>query len=260
VVRGQFKTGMDMTTHFYRVWNYKSKKWGVEINGLRHVVTPSVTYAYARRPTITPNHFYPFDGIDGLDRSQHVLFSLENKLQTKRNNVSVDLIRTIVESDYNLLKSEPGRTFGPVRSTIEINPLDWWTWSMDQSYDPKKKHWNYANIDTYIRNGSKWQLGLGKRFAHHMNDELSAMFMYRVNPKWKFKIDNRFILSRGSIQQENYILTRDLHEWEMDISYSQERGVGATFLVTFRLKAFPSMLASTFASMPVKQVHKMKLD
>jgi hypothetical protein len=247
VVRGQFKTGTDMTTHFYKVWNYRSKKWGVEINGLRHVITPSISYGFAPRPTIRPVNFYQFDAIDALDRSHHILFSLENKIQTKRNNRSVDLIRAIIESDYSLLKTEPGRYFGPVISILEFNPLDWFTWKMEQSYDLKRDHWNYANIDAFIHHNDKWQVGLGKRYAHKMNDELSAMWMYKINPKWKFKIDNRFILSRAQIQQENYILTRDLHEWEMDLSYAQERGVGASFLVTFRLKAFPNMLASTFS-------------
>lgn len=247
VVRGQFKTGTDITTHFYRIWNYHAKIWGVEMNGLRHVVTPSVTYGYAHRPTISASHFNQFDTIDALAQSHHVLLSLENKLQTKRNNKSIDLIRTIVETDYNLIKSEPGRSFGPVISTIEFNPIDWLSFRADESYDNKNKRWNYANFDAYINGGDKWTFGIGKRFAHGLDDELNTEWIYRINPKWKFKLDDRFILNKGEIQQEDYILTRDLHEWEMDLDYHHEKGNGSAFLVTFRLKAFPNMIASGFS-------------
>jgi LPS-assembly protein len=247
VIRGQFKTGIDLTTHFYRIWNYRAKILGSEINGLRHVVTPSVTYGYAHRPTLSASRFNQFDTIDALAQSHHVLLSLENKIQTKRNNRSVDLIRTIVETDYNLIKSEPGRSFGPVISTIEFNPNNWLTFKADESYDNKNKRWNYANFDAYINGGDKWSFGIGKRFAHHMDDELTTQWIYKINPKWKFKLDDRFILDKGIIQQEDYILTRDLHEWEMDIDYHQERGNGTAFLITFRLKAFPNMIASSFS-------------
>jgi len=48
-----------------------------------------------------------------------------------------------------------------------------------------------------------------------------------------------------------YVLTRDMHEWEMDLGIDQQEGQGSTFYVLFRLKAFPDMkldmLQSNFA-------------
>ncbi len=250
VIRGQFKTGADLTTHFYRVWDYKKDILGSEINGLRHVVTPSLTYVYAHRPTINASHFNQFDSIDALSQANSVHLSLENKLQTKRNNRSVDLIRTIVETDYNLIQKEKGtgRSFGPVTSTVEINPIDWISFRADESFDNKTSNWNYANFDIYINGGDKWSLGLGKRYARGLDDEFTTEWKYKINPKWKFRIYDRFIVDKGTIQEEDYLLTRDLHEWEMDIDYHQERGNGAGIFVAFRLKAFPGMVTSLFSS------------
>ena len=249
VIRGQFKAGSDLTTHFYRVWDYHTKIWGVEINGLRHVITPSASYAYVHKPTISASHFNQFDSIDGLAQSHAVHLSLENKLQTKRNKQSVDLLRTIVEADYSLIQKQkgPGRSLGPVSSVIEFNPSSWLSIRADESYDHKAEHWIDSNFDAYINGGDKWTFGIGKRYARHVDDELTTEWKYTINPKWKFKLYDRFIVDKGTVQGEDYILTRDLHEWEMDLTYHQERGNGTGIFMTFRLKAFPNMVSAAFS-------------
>jgi hypothetical protein len=248
VIRGQFKTGIDLTTHFYRIWNYRNKIWGVEMNGLRHVVTPSVTYTYAHWPSISASHFNQFDSIDALARAHNLHLSLENKLQTKRNNHSVDLVRLILETDYSLIQAEPGRNFGPYLAKLELKPVDWLTLNADGSYNGRDDYWNYANFDLYINGGDKWSLGLGKRFEHHANDQVTAQWVYKINPKWKFKIYEQFYIDKGLLKEEDYMLTRDLHEWEMDIDFHQERGNGMGFFIAFRLKAFPNMGTSLYSS------------
>jgi len=241
ILRGQFKTGLDLSTHFYRVWNYRNKIMGVEMNGLRHVVTPSIEYVYKHRPTMTPDRFNQFDAIDALDRAHYVHLALENKLQTKRNNKSVDLIRWILETDYQIMDDEPGRSFGPWLATFEFTPTDWLMFKSETSYNHQEEYWNYANFDMYINGGDKWTFGIGKRLAHHEDDQMTTELMYKINPKWKFKVYERFLLNRAQIKEEDYILTRDLHEWEMDIDFHQERGSGMGFYLAFRLKAFPDM-------------------
>lgn len=247
-LRGQFKTGLDLTTHFYKVWNYRNKIMGVEINRLRHVITPSIAYKYAHRPTLAPNRFNQFDAIDALDRAHVVKLSLENKLQTKRNNKSVDLIRWIVETDYQILDTEPGRHFGPWLGLVEFNPADWLHFKGETSYEHRGGYWNYANFDVYINKGDKWAFGVGKRFARDEDDQLTTELIYKINPKWKFKIYERFLMNKSELKEEDYILTRDLHEWEMDINFNQERGQGMGFYLAFRLKAFPDSGLNLFST------------
>ena len=49
--RGMFRGSLDMSTKFYRVWDYHTNFAGLNINGLRHVITPTVTYLYQAKPT-----------------------------------------------------------------------------------------------------------------------------------------------------------------------------------------------------------------
>ncbi len=249
IIRGQFKTGSDITTHFYRMWNYRNSNFfGTEINGLRHVVTPTVTYSYSHRPTLSNSYLNQFDSIDSRGLINNVHFSVENKIQTKRNKQSVDLLRAIFETDYSLIRSDKNPGFRLITSKIEFNPNDWLTFSSDSIYDNHEKHWNEFDFDAYIHKSDKWAFGLGKRYARDQDDQLTTQWKYKINPKWKFTLDDRFLLNTGELKEENYIFTRDLHEWEMDLQYHQERGNGVGFFIIFRLKAFPDMALDLFSS------------
>lgn len=238
-LRGVFRSGSDLSTKFYRVWNYKKDILGVKIDRLRHVVTPTIAYLYQHRPTIASSFYNQFDGIDAVDRAHKFGLGLENKFQTKRDGKTVDLLRALVSSDF-ALKENPGRGgFGPVNSDFEFKPNDWLTMNADMSYDHYNDRIASASFETYINNGDKWTFGLGRRYSYDADDEVTSELNYKINSKWRFKIYERFAINTGVLKEENYALTRDLHEWEMDINYRSVRGGGSDIMMIFRLKAFP---------------------
>ena len=86
-----------MSTKFYRFGDYHTNFAGLNINGLRHVITPTITYLYQARPTFPASNLNQFDpAIDDLYRIHQFEFGLENKLQTKRNGQVVDLLRFLI--------------------------------------------------------------------------------------------------------------------------------------------------------------------
>ncbi len=245
-VRGVFRTGVDLSTKFYKMWDYKADILGMKIDRLRHVVTPTVAYIYQHRPTIASDNLNQFDAIDTVDRIHKIGLGLENKLQTKRNNQTVDLARLLVSSDF-ALKENPGTGgFSPVSTDLELKPTDWLTFNADAVYDHKNDRVSSANFDSYINGGDKWTFGLGRRYSRGSDDLITTEWFYKINPKWKIKLYDQFTIDTGVLKVEDYMFTRDLHEWEMDFDYHTERGAGSSFLVLFRLKAFPDMNLNLF--------------
>lgn len=242
-VRGQFKTGADLSTKFSRVFDVNTKFLGVEVNRLRHIITPSVAYLYAHDPTIESAKLDQFDSIDSLSRSHKVLLSLENKLQTKRDGKPVDLARLVLESPF-LLKEDPGKGgFNTVTSKLELNPSDWLKFSSDTTYDPKAEHLTGANFDMYISNKDRgWYFNLGQRYSRDVDNQITTEWGYKINSLWRFKIYQRFAIDSGILKEEQYSFVRDLHEWEMETSFNQTRGNGNQIMVIFRLKAFPDLV------------------
>jgi hypothetical protein len=52
---------------------------------------------------------------------------------------------------------------------------------------------------------------------------------------------SRFDLEHGILKEQEYALTRDLHEWQMDINFNEKRAEGNEIWLVFTLKAFPEM-------------------
>lgn len=252
-IRGAFYTGLDISTKFYKVFNVVTDLFCMEINKLRHIVTPTISYDYISLPTLRKEKIFNFDEIDSIDRQNIITLVLENKLQTKRGMDlrSVDLAALIMQTQYDF-KKDPGGQLLDYEAKFEFNPYDWLTVASDAVFDPhlRKEH-DYLkelNNDLYLTKKDEWRAGIGHRYTQ---DEQSMVIETLLNfiPGWRFKIyeDFRFKGFQGSqkkirdIREQEYVITRDLHCWEMDILYNVERGEGETFMIVFRLKAFPGI-------------------
>src|SRR5207248_1011837 len=97
--RTVFNTGAEITTKASRVWPTASSRFW-EIDGLRHIVQPSINYVYVPNPSVPqrelpqfdtvlpstrllPIEFPDFNAIDAIDSANVLRLSLRNKLQTK---------------------------------------------------------------------------------------------------------------------------------------------------------------------------------
>lgn len=241
-IRGLLNTGASLSTKFYRVYDVEMDKFGLKVDGLRHIMTPTVSYGYTSEPTRNKSDLDLFDaGIDDLDNSHSLNFAYENKLQTKRKGKTVDLLRAIISTDYRLKEDPRGGGFDDINSDIDFHPVDWLTFYFDSSYSTREEHLKTANIDMYINGGDKWSLGIGKRFNREVDDQITTDFNYQINKKWAFRAYERFDIATGIFKEQEYRLTRDLHAWEMELNLNMTRGGGTEMLVLFRLKAFPDL-------------------
>ena len=240
-IRGIFKTGASLSTRFYKVYDTKIEKYGLNVNRLRHIITPTVNYAFSSLPTRTSDQLDIFDDVDSLDIAHTMNFAIENKLQTKRNDKTVELLRAVVATDFRLKEHPSKGGFDQISTDIDFRPVDWVTFYFDSNYDTRREHLTTANFDMYINGGGKWSLGIGKRWNREVDDQLTTSFNYKINPKWTFGTYTRFDLRNGLLKEQEYQLTRDLHAWKMDINLNETRNEGTELWMVFTLKAFPDL-------------------
>jgi len=248
-IRGIFRTGGDLSTKFYKYFDVFTDYMGLDINRLRHIVTPTISYTFEGEPTVPARSLDSFDSIDGLTNSNKINFSLENKLQTKRDGKTVELLRALVGVDYFFQDDPNDVGFDKIKTDIDFRPTSWLTLYFDSEYDTREDHLNTANFDLYI-NGKddKWSWGFSKRFNREVDDQITSDFKYRLNQKWFFRNYIRFDTMNGIFKEQEYTLTRDLHAWEMDMSFNETRGKGSEIWFVFRLKAFPETLNVDFGT------------
>jgi len=259
--RVTFYSGVDLSTKFYRIFDVKSGFLNMQLDGLRHIITPTVGYAYNHDPTIPASQLYQIDSIDAITGNNVANLGFSNKLQTKREGKSVDLLDFLVSSAYVFQPktgSKSGSHLSDILLDLKLLPYSWLRIQADAVYqhsgsrsDVNYRKFTEANCDISLNLGKERSLGFGQRYQRQSGNELTAHLYWRLNPKWKFSIYQRYNLkhyrdsanrdiSRGILEQE-YTISRDLHCWVMDITVSDKRNEGATIYCLFRLKAFPEM-------------------
>jgi hypothetical protein len=240
-IRGFFETGANLSTRFYKIFDVEMEKYGLDIHRLRHIVSPSVSYRFRSEPTLTAGQLDQYDSVDSIDNAHSLEFAIENKLQTKRNDETVDLLRAIIKTDFRLKEHPSKGGFEIISTDIDFKPLDWITFYFDSQYDTQEEYLTTANFDLYIDGGDKWSVDIGKRWNREVDDQLTSEFHYRINPKWKLRTYTRFDLRSGILKEQEFTVRRDLHAWTMDINFNEKRNFGNEIWIVFTLKAFPEM-------------------
>jgi len=264
IVRTIFYGGADLSTKFYRIYDVKANFLGLDINGLRHIITPSVGYLYTHPPTIPISNLRQIDAVDAINRGNTATLSLSNKWQTKRDGQSVDFVDFLITTDYvidpklgdnaffNAPRAGEGlkSNFDDILFKLKVLPFSWVRFESDATFEHSEhtninyNKFSLANYSLSFDLGKDRSFGIGQRYARKGSNEVTADFRWRLSPKWKFAIYQRFNLKKSSIlergsQEQEYTLTRDLHCWELDISLNRKENTGTTVFFTFRLKAFP---------------------
>jgi len=247
--RTVFSTGADLSTKFFRIFEINTDVWSLDINRLRHVITPRVKYTYVHNPTIPPGKLHEFDSIDSIEGSNSISLELNNKLQTKRGKKgkekSVDLLRLDISSSYDYHPQDgTGSKFSDFFFDLELIPYSWMRFEADATFDHISDEFTVVNLDLYARPTKYTSFGVGHRYQRKGSKELTAQFTHRLNPKWKFSVYERYEFAKTQtkeLAEQEYTITRDLHCGELDITYNVSRNKGETLWFIYRLKAFPEM-------------------
>ncbi|MCG8430030.1 MAG: hypothetical protein MJA29_02505 [Candidatus Omnitrophica bacterium] len=255
-VRTQFLSGADLSTKFFRVFDAKTSAFGLDINRLRHIITPSIAYTYSHAPTVPSYNIKQVDGVDGASHSNQAVLMLSNKLQTKREGNSVDLADFRVSSSY-LFKpktsAKRGSNLSDFLFELDLLPYSWMSCYIDATLNHSGsrhasgyKKFSTVSYDLTFNFGEDRSAGLGQRYQRGGGNEITSSFLWRFNPKWKIRMYNRYeigrdpLLKRGWKEQE-YTISRDLHSWELELTYNVKRLEGETIWLLLRLKAFPEL-------------------
>ncbi len=159
LISGQFSMGTDASLKLFRIFPITTNALGLNINWLRHVLTPTVSYAYTHEPTV-PNSLLNFAASGGP--SSAVTFGIENKLQTKRlvqgqkQPRTVDMARLLTSLPYTFQGSgnKQGGRLGDWVFDIELYP---WSWVRLESDWSVPSHFIKGSRDARI---TKWNLDL----------------------------------------------------------------------------------------------------
>jgi LPS-assembly protein len=274
-----FNTGMDVSFKTSRLWTGATNSL-LDMDGLRHIMQPSASYAYVANPTRQPAQLPQFDSqqpsllllpiqmpdynnIDSIDSENVIRYGLRNTLQTKRGGGLQNLLDWNLLLDWRLHPNASQQTFNDLYSGLTFRPRTWLILNSQTRYNINSGDLNLAyNQITFMPN-ERWSWSLGHMYTRNGfidsgdNTINSTMFL-RVNDNWGFRAQHDFNAMDGRLQDQFYTVYRDLRSWTGALTFRvTDNGYGPedfTVAFTFSIKAHPRRSVGSDAVEPYQLV------
>lgn len=268
--RGVFNTGAEVTFKASQVWPGVRNKL-LAVDGIRHIIQPSVNYVYVPSPNVHPTELPQFDyelpslrllpiefpeynSIDSIDSQNVLRFGLRNQLQTKREGQVKDLLDWQLYTDWRLKPRPDQRTFADLYSDLSFAPRSWITLESQTRLDLNTGNFNMLLHTVTLQPSDVWSWTFGHFYLRddfsrlptalgQGDDVFTSALFFKLNENWGTRAVHHYDIRSGRLQEQYYSLYRDLRSWTAAITGGiRDNGVGAkdyTLVFTFSFKAKP---------------------
>jgi LPS-assembly protein len=271
--RTVFNTGIGASFKASQLWAGATNSL-LEVDGLRHIIEPSINYVFVPNPSTPPSQLPQFDSelpslellpvqfpdyndIDSIDSRNVIRFGLRNTLQTMRDGQLDNLLNWNVMLDWNLKPNtstnaiflQPQQTFDDLYSDLAFKPRSWITLDSQTRYNINSRDLNLTFEQLTLTPNNRWSWGLGYwylrgGFLGSGDNLITSTMFYRLNDNWGVRATHDFNAQEGRLQQQFYTLYRDMRSWTGALTFRViDNGNGQprdfTVAFTFSLKANP---------------------
>lgn len=261
--RSIFNTGVEASFKVSRAWdNVQSRALGLD--GLRHIMQPYMNFSYVPSPNIDPATILQFDRvqpstnlnpidfpqytpIDAIDKWTIARVGVRNRLQTRRDDLTVSWMELETFVDVNFDSPFETTKYSNVFNRLQFTPVPWATLVVDSQIPLLDK--GFSEVDTRInfKPSANTVFTLGHRYLNnnpYFADSSLFTFSayYRINDNWGIAILEQYEAANNIVQQQRYAVYRDLTSWVASLGAIVENSNGVKqygILLTFTLKAFP---------------------
>ena len=271
VSRWVFDTGAEVSAKASRLWPEAQNDF-FQVDGLRHIIEPSVNYAYIPNPNVYGTNLVPqfdyqlpslrllpitmpdYNSIDSIQSENVFRFGLRNKFQTKREGQVVNLVDWNVYTDWYVNPNTNQTTFSDLYSDLTFKPRSWLTIESLTRYEILDGLLRMSLTAVTLHPADTWSWTLGQ---FYLRDDLSSSptalgegnnlfistLLLRLNENWGLRASQRFEARTGTMQDQAYTVYRDMRSWTAALSVRLRNGGSNpndfTVAFTFSFKAAP---------------------
>ena len=249
----------------------QSRIWGLD--GLRHVVQPylNASFVYADKDPnrilqfdslnpstqLAPIDFPQFNTIDSLDNWSIIRLGVRNRLQTRRDNDTLNWFELDTFFDVNLDRPNYGSqdaltdtgTFSNVFNRLLWNPLPWMSFQLKSQLPLFDTGFTEVNSNLSLMLNKSVSVSLGQRYIDGNKQFPNSNLVtfggyYRINDNWAFSFRDQYEFNSSILEHQLYQVHRDLSSWvaSLGVNVRDNGGVNDVgVLVTFTLKDLPGI-------------------
>lgn len=269
ISREVFNTGVNVSFKASQLWPDATNSW-LQVDGLRHILEPSVDYVFVPTPGTDPNTTLPqfdselpsllllpidfpdYNDIDSIDRRNVLRFGLRNILQTKRDGELEDLVNWNVLLDWRLDPQPGAHRLDDLYSQLTLRPRSWVTLDSQVRYNINDGLLNLAFHQLTFTPNNRWSWGIGHWYVRggawgngvwDENNFISSNFYFRLDDNWGLRLQHNFNAVDGRLQSQFYTIYRDFRSMTAAVTFHVENDLGSStdYTVAFQLslKASP---------------------
>jgi lipopolysaccharide assembly outer membrane protein LptD (OstA) len=263
--------GVESSFKVSRAWEQaQSRMWGVD--GLRHIMQPFLNFSYVysgedpvnvlqfdrlnRSTQLPPVDFPQFNTIDSIDNWTILRLGVRNRLQTRRDNRTMNWLELNTYFDINFDRPQflggempdPG-TFSNVFNRLRWTPLSWVNLTIDSQLPLLDSGFTEVNSRLNFLVNRNIELNLGHRYLDGnpiINDSNLVQFggYFRFDDNWAFSFRESYEFQDSVLESQRYELHRDLSSWVASLGFIIRDNDGVNdygVLLTFTLKDLPNV-------------------
>ncbi len=191
------EVGFDASLLASGTFDYKNPLW--EIDGLRHLLQPKLSYRYAPEAADGRAYIPPIDSrvfstylqplsigdsrnIDDLTALNTFRFSIDNTLQTRAAGYgSRNLASLNFAADYNLDHAAGQHPLSDIYTELALTPAPWLRWEVFQRFDPHTPSQQELNTGLTLTDTDWWSVRLDTHFLKNNYQEYLLEYRQKLN-------------------------------------------------------------------------------
>jgi LPS-assembly protein len=257
--------GVEASFKISREWE-EAQNRAFGLDGLRHVIQPFTNFSwvsvsgpnpetilqfdrYEPSTQLRPIDFPQFTSIDSIDRWTVWRVGVRNRLQTRRDDLTVSWLDLETYVDVNFDNSYDRTPYSNLFNRVRFTPLPWISLVVNSQVPAFDKGFTEVNTNVVIQPVANVQLSIGHRYLNQdpfFNN--SSLFVvggyYRVNDNWGVGVQEQYEATTHILEQQRYSVYRDLTSWVASLGAVIRDNGGVKeygVLLTFTLKSFPKL-------------------
>jgi LPS-assembly protein len=237
--------GLDAELRASATYDYRNPRWNID--GLRHLVTPRLSYRYipeadrgqryipAIDRTVFDTHLQPLGllnrrNLDELTATNTLRLALDNRVQTRDPTYgSRDLFEHKLAADLRFERADGIRTLSAVHNELVLTPAPWFGFEMYHRLDPHTGRTREFNTGLLLRDSDLWALRLAN---HYLEDEVReniqeyvADFRYQFTERYGGYFRLHYDMRRHRFIEQSYGLRQTLeNRWIVSYQLSFYEG------------------------------------
>ena len=240
--------GFDAVLRASGRFDYQNPLW--EIDGLRHLLEPRLSYRYApeandgRRwiPAIDRRVFATYlqplsildqRSVDDLDRTNTLRLSLGQVLQTRAAGYgSRDLVRLDVAADYRFSYRNGRRPLSDFHTALAITPASWLKFEVYERFTPQTSEQQELNYAVELSDQDWWSARLASHYLRGEYEEYALDYSRRVTEVFGVYGRWRYDTLRSRFNEQTYGVSQRLGQtWALryEISFTEGRSRESNF-------------------------------